>query len=607
MVVISLNNMQLQRFLRKRKSDFCVVNASENDRCLPEFLRSLKKHDIFDTSLEFRNAYLKSYLDLIDRLTISNQSRSWWAYYASSKNRHSSKIFDDLYTFTSIISFLKRLDEEEIILLNPPLSIAPSLIRYLRRKRKKIKVIGNRFLKGYHGRLYTALIFIFDTSARMFILFMRMLFSKIVLARKFKETVKDHGSRYIFRSWFTVKSFPKNGIYRDAFFTQLCGMAQKQGKSVLIVVGMFGVKFRNALRPMAGIRNFAVFPLEFFLRPPDLVQAFLNTLFSRIGLRSRVSYGYEKMDISGIIRYHLNSDFARSVFQNTLNFYFAKNMVRRLKTERFFLTSENNPWEKMSIQAIRKYSRQTRIAGFQHTIVSLAKLNMVLSADSRGLTPLPDYIVTSGKVTRDILLEVGGYPKEMVRTGCALRFERTFEFAPKNMPQGRQLVFLVPLEGVNESAGLVNFLLEALGGAVRYKVIIRPHPVLPLEKMRQYLSCPPNYFPQQFSVSIKKDVTEDLLAADILLYDSSTVCLEALAMGIPAVYIDLKRPVNYDPLFGCAYLKRSASSAQDIDAAADFFTNLPPEEFRRQQEAAREYVRSYFYPVNEANLQAFVS
>ena len=605
MIVISLNNRRLQRFLKDKKGVFSVANADEKNLCLPEFLRFLKKRDIFDTTQKFRDVYLRTYLNLIDELTVSNQSRYWWAYYVSSKNRHRSKFFDDLYAFAAIISLLERFGDKNIIILNPPISIVRSLSRYLKQKKNRTKVLAARMFGGYHNELFTDALFVFDASVRLIFHLTRMVLSKILLSRKFKRAIKDHRGYYVFRSWFNNRSFPKDGRYRDSFFGELSESLQKQEKPVLIAVGMFGVKFRKALWPIAGISNHAVFPLEFFLSPTDLFRAVFRTISSRIRIKRDI-YLYESVDIYDIINYQLNIDFCHSVFQNMLNFYIAKNIARRLKIAHFFLTSENNPWEKMTIQAIREYSPGTGIVGFQHTIVSLAKINMMLGDYCKKAMPLPDYIVTSGKVTRDILIEVGGYPPEMVRIGCALRFEKTFNFNLRSRRESNGAVFLVPLEGVNESAGLINFVVETLQGKAKYKVVIRPHPVLPLKRMRQYLTFNPERLPDNFSVSNKKDVVEDLLAADFLLYDSSTVCLEALAMGVPSVYIDLKRPVNYDPLFGCAYLKRSAGSAKEIDESVGFFRTLPVEKFSRQQEAAREYVRGYFYPVNEQNLQAFV-
>jgi len=112
----------------------------------------------------------------------------------------------------------------------------------------------------------------------------------------------------------------------------------------------------------------------------------------------------------------------------------------------------------------------------------------------------------------------------------------------------------------------------------------------------------------KYGVKVEKDVSikESLKWADVLLYTSSTVSLEALSLGIPVIYLELGELLKPDPLFGYDGLKWAVSDPDNLLATIDFIDNLPNGEFRILQDKAKEYTRRYFYPVTEENLEQFI-
>ncbi|MFA5410275.1 MAG: hypothetical protein WC321_00210 [Candidatus Omnitrophota bacterium] len=606
-IIISINNKKLRNFLNGNRDNFTVLKADSKDSNTQQFLSEHNTIDIYDIPQASRDDFVQSYLSLIEELSLMNNDKYWWAYSTSSKNRHMSKLFDHLYIFVLITNVIEKVKERNIIILNPPNSIIKPLARYLDHKKRETRIIGRIGFPDYHEALFVNINFFVNTAIRIYYITFRIILSKILLLHKYNRLISENKRWFVFRSWFNNQSFPKGGAYHDSFFGELCQYLKERNRPVLLIVGMFGVKFRNAIFAIAKIKDYSVFPVEFFLKWSDLLKAMIDALKSKVVLKRSIHFK-NNLDISDIIQYHLNIDFSNTLFLNILYFYISKNLANNILIERIFLTSENNCWEKMCIQAIRDFSRLTKIIGFPHAIVSPAKLSMILSEYEKEKMPLPDTLVTNGEITKDLLINTGKYDTSMIKAGCALKYKKILDLKLKTRKISNERTFLAAFEGVNESAELINFIYDCFKESSAHKVIIRPHPALPIIKIRQYLRFHPDRLPKNFSISISKErsLIDDLSIADFLLYNGSTVSIEALAMGIPVIYIDLKKAVCSDPLFSCNYLKKIASTKTELQFAIDFFNTMDSGEFTKQQRLANDYTRRYFYPVNEKNLQVFL-
>ena len=101
-------------------------------------------------------------------------------------------------------------------------------------------------------------------------------------------------------------------------------------------------------------------------------------------------------------------------------------------------------------------------------------------------------------------------------------------------------------------------------------------------------------------------LADDLAWADLVLYASSTVGLEAVAMGIPVVYLDLGNFLDTDPMLGWNEFKWSAKEPWELVGIIESINELPRTEFRARQDKARNYVSTYLTPVADGALRAFL-
>ena len=81
--------------------------------------------------------------------------------------------------------------------------------------------------------------------------------------------------------------------------------------------------------------------------------------------------------------------------------------------------------------------------------------------------------------------------------------------------------------------------------------------------------------------------------------------LTLFKVGLPVIYLDILDPMYVDPLFMCSALKRVAKSSNQLTSVINNLYNMEDEPFYLEQKQAQEYLKDYFYPVTESNLNAF--
>ncbi|MBM3252536.1 MAG: hypothetical protein FJZ11_07160 [Candidatus Omnitrophica bacterium] len=197
----------------------------------------------------------------------------------------------------------------------------------------------------------------------------------------------------------------------------------------------------------------------------------------------------------------------------------------------------------------------------------------------------------------------GKYQNGMIQTACGLRFEYLFQVPLSQRKQSKNI--LVALEGIFGAYKVVNYVLRELAGDKQYRVRLRTHPLLPLKDFQNKLDYNFQEVPN-FELSHGSSLTQDIEWSDVVIYWGSTVALEALSMGKPVIHFDTGSVLSYDPLFECNNLKWSVRENEPLKPVIEKITSLDEDDFIRRRNAAKEYLKQYFYPVTEENLNKFI-
>jgi hypothetical protein len=90
-----------------------------------------------------------------------------------------------------------------------------------------------------------------------------------------------------------------------------------------------------------------------------------------------------------------------------------------------------------------------------------------------------------------------------------------------------------------------------------------------------------------------------------VLYASSTIGLEAVGMGVPAVYLDLGDILDTDPMGGWTEFKWIAREPKDLRTVFAEIEALPDAQYEARQRKGQAYADAYLYPVTDKSLEIF--
>ena len=414
---------------------------------------------------------------------------------------------------------------------------------------------------------------------------------------------------YLIKSFTYLRNFKEN-LYKDPFFGQLPNYLRKQllGSTVLTVALGFQDRV-ECYQKMKELNNSLVQPVEIYLTYWDVIKRAFEWLwilwFNPFQIKGKLYWlGHE---ITPFFRELKSFGGFRISFFQALHFDIAKRLGEKYRIQTCIMTYEGRPWERFFIAGLRKANLKTKIIGCQHTVIPLSATDMFLHPQEQELIPLPDKIVTTGMATKKILERYGSFPKEQIEVGCALRFESLHNLS---LLKGRKdsnlnFVLLVAFGGSEEEIPLLNY---SLGQAFLNKDIIfrmRTHPAFSWNQLMS-LSSWRKKLPENVENSTSFEVSDDLEICDAVLYWGTTVALESLLVGKPIINFDRGDLLNYDPLFEFTDFKWQVQAKDSLQTVIQEIQALPETLYCEQQQQGRKYMKEYFYPVKNENLEKFL-
>ncbi len=561
----------------------------------PTFIRPL---EFSSWAYPDRELFLKEYIDLIGRLSVANHSLKWWATDISSKNRFYSPVSFSLQKFLFILKALEAdRSLDDCAVSDVPFEVAVGLRQALAGQDIEAICMGSRFayvLKKIIRKMRRCL----GIAGHVLEILPRWFWVRLKLGPYVDKMAKDQGPCYVIRSFVAKRSFDQQGKYQDIFFGCLPNFL-KDKKRVVIFADIFG-EFKETVNLISGA-NVPLVPLEYYLSPADIVAACTLPVNYAVTVPGELRcFGYRCSALLKEVCWLNDSKIQTYQF---LHYFAMKRFLRRFTAETFLLTYENNPWEKMCVMAIKESSPCTKVIGYQHNVVPQASANMFISRHEEKIIPRPDVVLTVGEIPKGIIHRYETCSPSPMTVGCGLRFEYLFNISPR--PRENRGHILLALEGAPEVTSMVNYVLDQIGGDPQCRLMMRTHPILPVENFRHLLRKDLDQV-KNLTISKGRTLKEDLEWADIVIYWGSTVGLEALSMGKPVINFDTGDILSYDPLFDCSFLKWQVNSKIVLKPVIEAIYGLPLIEFTQKQKMAQEYMNRYFYRITSPLLTRFM-
>lgn len=412
-----------------------------------------------------------------------------------------------------------------------------------------------------------------------------------------KTLVSTPQASVLISSFFYPDSF-RDGSYYDPFFGRLHQYIKKQGLECVYFCEPLNVFNQAVAQKVSRCRDITVYTPYSLLGWKDLFRIVAGLYFRRINIPRCLFMG---CDFSGFIRWHAAS--FRDSYNLTAELYFAavNKLCKKYKFKRLIYSAEGNVHERACIQAFRKSNRGS-IIGYSHAVIYPLNIKIRLSDKEAVFKPGPDFYVCTGPYSKKLLKRIGGgYPSFKLRDGCV--FKEIPVIKDRNESQNDNRNILIALDGMNSSIVLLEWVLEHAEALKGFKVYVRFHPNISANRI---LSQCINRFPDNFKIS-DKDLTQDIESSLCVLYRHSSVGMQAILNGVPAIHLAIDSPLSGDPVEKLTDYKWTVSSSQELVSAIRGIKSLESKQKDTLWNSAVNFLKDYFAVPDENSLKDFIS
>ena len=390
-------------------------------------------------------------------------------------------------------------------------------------------------------------------------------------------------------------NFTKEGSFRDLYLGELANHLKKEGRKVFILGQLHDRLSKNLFSNIDNMCDYPIALLDQFWSVSDLfavVKEVLRDFFNQPP--EWAPSHFAGFDIRGFLNANLQWDLQAGYPDSLLDYKAAKICLQQILPDLFIYPYENKCMERMLLKAISEICPDTKTIGYQHAVLTPKHIHMFLADGESQALPLPDKIVTNGPHTAHMLYTEGNYPEGMIVAGTALRQTTLIpDIMIKGYPPGQITKILMTLaEGKEEYDKAFDFLREIQGinNTDRFDFRVRLHPGIPYDpfqnkKLVRGIKCTKDAIPS---------LLESLYWADVVLYASTSVAVQAMAMGIPAIWMDLLDFWGNDPINKDDVLKWELTSSNKWCEVISAIEQLHQDEFNQKMENSKKFISDYF-------------
>ena len=407
-------------------------------------------------------------------------------------------------------------------------------------------------------------------------------------------------------SWAIPTTLDTGSSFHESFFGDLASRLAEMGHRVAIAPLISpATRYSDALAKMRD----GPFPLMVphrYLTYRDLVNTLIAS-FHKAPVPSRERLRFEGMDIGPLVKHELRLDWVHNQAAESL---LMAALVRRWSAqghqiERIIYVFENQSWERAFCWQAARSLPDTVLVGYQHARVPRLMLNWFLAPGEQKDAPLPGRVVTVGRHSARVLRS-GGHGAERVQVGGALRMENSAGLNSRDGATATGIdptVLVVCSVGREETAELAITAKEMFAPGDGVKVVLKCHPLMPFERVSALVG--PG-ISEHVYVS-DSPVTDLMLKCSVLVYSGSTVCVQAMALGLPVVHLRTRFDLDLDPLDGVPEARIEANGIEELRERVRWLLDHREEFIQQHKEVWEKLVGEIYSPVTEDTYHAFLN
>ncbi|MFZ5447611.1 MAG: hypothetical protein ACOZFS_03115 [Thermodesulfobacteriota bacterium] len=354
---------------------------------------------------------------------------------------------------------------------------------------------------------------------------------------------------------------------------------------------------KELLAPLRGRNEVDI--LQGFLRPSEVFSAMANFAPLAIFLRTRSTLKFRKtfqqkgLDFYPLFAWPLFYGFLDANIPHCELIALATSKACRRHQPRVVLSFlEHFPAARALYEGVRQTGANTKCVNVQHASYNHEKTFLFLhpALEFQGqpdgcAVPHPDLVCALGPLGRELFLECGYSPEQVLSTGSP-RYDYISGLAARTKPDpwekdrpqnGHVRLLMVSSLSLDLEMEMLEAVNAATRGLNQIELYLRSHPMQPIERH-------PDFGRYRNYVELTRgSLEEDLARADLVLFTYSTVAEEAFLQGKP-VWQWLPLKFNASALAEIASIPQFAS-VKGLRASLQEFLNNPqlPSDTMRQQ------------------------
>jgi hypothetical protein len=500
------------------------------------------------------------YLDWIADLGVRHDSPEWWSSPLAAKN-----VYAHLFSrIVGVAAALEGLENHTLVVASTPAGAAT--VAAVARDR-------GLAVEGSPGRNARRAAFMAAWRARQAI-------TRPRLAR-----TAPGDATTLLATWVDARSFTAGGRYTDPHFGALPDMLEQDGQRVAFLARLLpGTPQRETLQRLGQTGRTMLFP-DAWLSASDRREARAVAFGFDPGAAQDERVG--PVPVAALARELVEQERINHAVAHSYLAVVHNLAAAGARFERVILPWEGHAWETALTDGVHRHLPGAEVVGYDNVNFSSLALSLYPGTAELGVRPLPDRVVTNGRTFAGVL-EAQGFPADRVRVGCALRHDYLHAIEPRARAEGYVLA-----AGTIDAAQTIE-LVEVAHAAFGDDLVVKLHPACDAARVKAAVTAPARYD--------ERPIGQLLGEARAMLYSYSVVAYEALAAGVPPVFVPSETYLDLDQLEPFPELREVARTPDELRAAVARCAELGDP----WRERAREAVGQALAPPTPECVEAFL-
>lgn len=489
---------------------------------------------------EIQYKYVEQYYDFIDNYEEKSGNEWWWASRLSWKNPWISLFFLRVCQLELMRQLTYDVPEHNsLVIFIEDRSILKAFLDSTRTERQfelivqKANRLNDRLkllYKGYTRRIGALPKYLIDRKK------LKKKFSKLSPEAQFNSCK----SLIVVPTFIDERSF-RNGRYSDPFLGKILESVKLNKSQELVIVPIvFRANFpeQELFRIWLEKRSFHVFFLPQVVSLFNLIHLCIKGIFA--GTRPTSKSKFLNHEVEPIIRQERREEWSEFNGQDQFLRELAKR-IGSLNVEKLILYPfENQAWERILVYEMNKYGTSYMI-GNQNAPCPVLSTRFFFSKEKVNKLPLPDTIIANGELSFQLLYARYSKRTTVLKGGTSRPIQ--VENKQSNRTNTIKRIMVGCSLGELESRQLISFVCRAMNDIKNAEAYIVPHPLA-----KSDYAALLNFFDKPENVYLSTiGFNSELEIADYVLFDSSTVGLQAMKYNIVPIFVGHEMSIHVNP------------------------------------------------------------